>query len=193
MIKTATDLKAVIAAAIRALAAGQADLVAATKASLVDFRAAPAEASEAENIIKYYRELTPTDEAAANFSSVAKFGQVFPVNFAIAVAMAPAYYSRNNTVTVHGYPDRHMGVLNHRDRFFLKLLSYQLEKSAHTYYVADRNGNQACFQTTSPANVAIGDCFVVNATVKRHILSAPNIKLTLFRDIEIIENKGKRQ
>ena len=190
MIKTATDLGVVVAAAVRSLVDGQPDLVVATQALLVGkFVASSAEAEQAKSIINYYRELVPADEAGTNFSSVAKFGQVFPINFPIAVSMVPAYYSRNNAAAAHS--DRHIGTLNRRDRFFLKLLSYRVEKGAHTYYMEDRSGKQACFQTAAPTDLAVGDCFAINATVKRHTQSASNTKLTLFRDVEIIENRGK--
>ena len=89
-----------------------------------------------------------------------------------------------------------MGVLDVVNKFFMKLVrvgNYEKEYGGNCFELCDRNNNIGFFyeKPEKLRNVLmLGDCFSMYATPMRHSVDLNGEKHTVFRTVEIIENKG---
>jgi len=188
--KGSIDVKAAIAAVYR-LMPRSANLVDDVESLATTIVPTAAEQVCVQNLVDFV--MNSSDAAFAEYKSILQFGQVFKANLPLAVLMVQTYENAQKTGRE---PSKHIGSLNHRDRYFVKCLAITHEppragKPQILYKVETKQGDEGFFYLASDQAPEIGDCFVINATVKRHSVSN-NVKQTLFRDVEIIENKGKK-
>ena len=88
------------------------------------------------------------------------------------------------------------GIVRKRDEFFVKLeeTKYIQRFNSYLYKIVTREGNIGSFFSTNKFDMKVGDCFVMKATPKRHIVSEwHGGKETQFNRVVIKEVIGQKE
>ena len=170
----------------------------------------------ADEIIQFFQELPKSSdyvevmkrEDATLFQAcidIAAQTTVTPVNVAFAVSMPNVYGKLKKEAppvlldiedAVISAPDSFMGVRDVPNRFFVKLVhvgAYDKEFGGNCFELRDRNNNVGFFYEKAEKLRQVfylGDCFSIYAKPMRHVVAVDGTKQTVFRTVEIVENKG---
>jgi hypothetical protein len=168
----------------------------------------------AEKVVAFFKSLysTPqwntlkdTKDAPAYVAcyDLANAGEIIALTAPIAVSMCYLYSKLRHNVTtaaagesVATRPNTFMGKINVRDRFFVKLVRVGDFKAGQGYCfeIHDRYSNKGFFYDRLErleGQVYVGDCFAMYATPTRHAIADHGERHTIFRQVEIVENKGE--
>jgi len=88
------------------------------------------------------------------------------------------------------------GSLRKRDKFFVKLTDKKFvdRYGSYIYNIVTREGNIGSFFSQNNYEVSVGDCFLMKATPKRHVVSSwHGGKETQFNRVVIEEIMGKKE
>jgi len=137
---------------------------------------------------------------------VAKSDEIAPIAFPVAVQIIHAYSKlrpRAKTAedpkkldAVITPPGEFFGQRDVPNRFFVKLVSvgdYDKGKGGNLFEVRDRFANIGFFYERPDklkGSILLGDCVAIYAIPARHAVADSGEKHTVFRCVEIIENKG---
>ena len=170
----------------------------------------------ADEIIKFFQELPAQPEYKnlmersdsamyQTFIDVATQNEILPNNIMFAVMMPSAYgklrpRKATEQIKIEEAPitptHSFMGSKDTPNRFFVKLVAIgpvDQRFNGNRFEVRDRNNNIGYFFEKAEKLrhiLYLGDCFAMIATPMRHETSPIGDKETIFRTIEIVENKG---
>jgi hypothetical protein len=170
----------------------------------------------ADEIIEFFKELPksvnyktimlqPDSAMFQNCISVAEQTEVMPINI-MYVVMMPTLFGKLRPKRIVSEikiddamltePGNFMGKKDVPNRFFVKLVAVgvkDIKFGGHRFEILDRNNNVGFFYE-KPENlkhvIMLGDCFSMIATPMIHKTNEQGEKQTIFRSINIVENKG---